>query len=112
MTAELLRKAAATLRMRADIATDGPWRVSAEGSEGSRIAPASGTKREQARFIANINGRIQPQDGSNAAYIAMMHPGVGLALADWLEDAALRRQYTPTPPDRALAIARLIVGEQ
>lgn len=66
-----------------------------------------------------------------AAWIALMHPGVGLALADWLDGAAAReraneaaaaRVYT-TPADQAawlddhrdhqaLAVARQILGDQ
>jgi hypothetical protein len=139
--ANQLRLAAARLRARAQSATEGPWRVCAEGSEGSRIAPAGEhlTLRERSRFIGILNGRVQPEDGRNAAYIATMHPGVGLALADWLDATACplgctvdgRRfpycsacedstfdhecpdpiECEHTPPFRnALALARLING--
>ena len=87
MSAELLRQAATILRERANKATPGPWRVTAEGSEGSRIAPDCSDKRERSRFIGIMNGRIQPEDGWNATYSATMHPAVGLALADWLDTA-------------------------
>ena len=131
MSAELLRKAATILRERAEAATPGPWRVCAEGSEGSRIAPDCADKRERSRFIGVLNGRVQPEDGRNAAYIATMHPGAGLALADWLEDEVHRAKYRedqqadmnlsrvrdepfPAYYDRstklALEVARLIVG--
>jgi len=49
-----------------------------------------------------------------ARYIALMHPGVGLALADWLETAAT--YYTPgvhhpTHVTRAYQLARVLLGE-
>ena len=67
-------------------ATPGPWRVCAEGSEGSRIAPEGGTKRERSRFLGIMNGRVQPEDGRNAAHIARHDPARVLA-----ECAAKRR---------------------
>lgn len=62
--------------------------------------------------------------GIDAAYIATMHPGVGLALADWLdnaaEDAEMMQSGGPLErhPDirvtfntkRALGLADLILG--
>lgn len=48
---------------------------------------------------------------ADSPYIAAMHPGVGLALADWLESAAVdAEQIGPDP--RALAVARAINGGQ
>jgi hypothetical protein len=113
MSAAELREAAETLRERAMAATEGPWRVCAEGSEGSRIAPDSGDKRERTRFIGIMNGRVQPEDGRNARYAATMHPGVGLALADWLDLTARRFDEGlgfPGDYEKPLAIARLING--
>lgn len=85
MSAAELRKAAALMRERAEAATEGPWRVCAEGSEGSRIAPDREDKRERTRFIGILNGRVQPEDGHNARHIASWHPAVALAVARWLE---------------------------
>jgi hypothetical protein len=58
MTADLYERlrAAITQRLRlAEAATPGPWRVAAEGSEGSRVAPDHQDKRERTRFIAMVN---------------------------------------------------------
>jgi len=42
-----------------------------------------------------------------ANYIALMHPGVGRAIADWLEQTARALEYWRTAiPDAALAVAR------
>lgn len=105
MTAELLREAAAVLRELADDADDGwPWK-----SEGSFVD-------------------TDPECGFNAgtsrlsAYIATMHPGVGLALADWLEAVAVRCDLGRDPKDggarnhgwrgsrEASKVARAILG--
>lgn len=46
----------------------------------------------------------------HAAYAAAMHPGVGLALADWLDGAAVDAEQIGA--DRhALAVARAILGD-
>ena len=47
----------------------------------------------------------------DAAYIATMHPGVGLALADWLDDLADHGASDLMPMERgAFAVADLILG--
>ena len=107
MSADLLREAAAKMRERAEAATPGPWRVGAEGSEGSRVNPATGDKREDSHWIASVNGRVQPEDGYNAAHIASWHPAVALAVADWL-DAEDTHQFGPT--EHAITVARAYLG--
>lgn len=53
-----------------------------------------------------------------APYIATMHPGVGAALADWLETTAIRLNHSThadwqdTVEPKALAVARAINGSQ
>ena len=51
-------------------ASEGPWRVGAEGSEGSRVNPDTGDKRTDGRYLVACNGRVQPEDGRNATFIA------------------------------------------
>ncbi|MFE2407053.1 hypothetical protein ACFXDE_01780 [Kitasatospora sp. NPDC059408] len=47
-----------------------------------------------------------------ATYIALMHPGVGLALADWLDVAAVTwTNLTNANQDAALAVARAVLGQ-
>lgn len=116
---DTLRWAAKVLREHAEAATDGPWRVAAEGSEGSRIAPDCEDKRERVRWIANVNGRVQPEDGRNARYMALVDPAVGLALADWLDravsDAELLTEFGDETVEHSLAeplaVARAILRE-
>jgi len=92
----------------AQAATPGPWRVCAEGSEGSRVAPATGTKREQSRFIGIANGRVQPEDGRNARHIAANDPA--RIIRDCTEDLFLLDLHSPGTDgcckvDRAAAYA-------
>lgn len=129
MSAELLRGAAEILRMRAGRATDGPWRSEGQMGMTRQIYAEPGILRGQGRDLAVAEGMF----GRDAAYVITMHPGVGLALADWLEDEVHRAKYRedqqadmnlsrvrsepfPAYYDRstryALDVARLIVGEQ
>lgn len=117
MSAEVLRQAAALMRERAEAATTGPWRVGAEGSEGSRVNPRTGDKREDSRWIASVNGRVQPEDGRNAQHIASWHPVVALAVADWLEQQAERHDALIAdggrglrPDGQAFVVARAYLG--
>lgn len=56
------------------------------------------------------NGRHSRQRGGrDLEYIAATHPGVGAALADWLESAAVDAEQIG-PDHRALAVARAIHG--
>jgi hypothetical protein len=54
---------------------------------------------ERREWGGDLNARLWPSASA-------LH----LALADWLDDAAARRYHTPTPPDHALIVARLING--
>lgn len=130
--ADELRAAAQRLRKLVDDATPGPWRrplntrykatvtgALPEGERGSwldGVDPTTG-EREQCT-VAMVptwsNGRHSRQRGGrDLEYIAAMHPGVGAALAEWLEfeadlitrvpDAELRGRT-----ERALAVARAI----
>jgi hypothetical protein len=102
MSADLLREAAEVLRERiADTEADG-WMWGANDVEG----------------WACDGGWVTEQDSRRAAYIATMHPGVGLALADWLDlaaNGACCDECMTDPaadPLRAAALdtARLILG--
>lgn len=73
MSAELLRRAAKVLRERADAASAGPWEAHPDGLVWAE------------RIGDPVSGSTEVED---AEYIALMHPPVALALADWLESAA------------------------
>lgn len=103
MSAVELRQAAATLRERANKAADGPWRA-----YDNEVLDSCQDAHRVADTVDAVDGR----------YIATTHPGVGLALADWLDESALGMMHTTygrdlTPAEhKALAVARLINGSQ
>jgi len=133
--ADELRAAAATLRKLTDDATPGPWlrplntRYKAtvtgplpEGERGNWIDGIDPDTGERERCTVAMvptwsNGRHSRQRGGrDLEYIAAMHPGVGTALADWLDNTATSLAASTHPewqecvaPD-ALAVARAING--
>ncbi|WP_097933345.1 MULTISPECIES: ParB N-terminal domain-containing protein [unclassified Streptomyces] len=106
--ADQLRAAALKLReeaARAHRASPAPWTVTDEHvvrcADGMTVADRSDTDH--------------PAERADLPYIALMHPGVGLALTDWLESAAERLGDTEAPlaallDPSALAVARQLLG--
>ena len=113
-----LREAARVLRESATIPSDrGPWSWRVTGDRKWAVVI-----RDDGEWMAQVD------DDDRAAYIATMHPGVGLALADWLDDVA--KSWAPHFEDdepaldfdghpirfeetcdaRSLALADLILG--
>jgi hypothetical protein len=99
--AQSLRRAAALLRERAADATPGPWSrplntrykatVTAplpEGEQGSYVSgidPRTGEREHCGVVMANTwsNGKhYRKRSGRDLEYIAALHPGVGLLIAD------------------------------
>ena len=75
MSAEKLREAAKALRERAEAATGDEWEHFPDGL----VWRTDDVPGDPTCAAAQVE---------DAAYIATMHPGVGLALADWLDDVA------------------------
>lgn len=120
MTAERLREAAALLRERAEAATPGPWAAdvwpvrkrSPQTGRLLTIDPADGTQGTV--DLIPTDGVYGVMEGADAVYIALMAPPVALALADWLDQAAihvsggsLRAHPMST---RAITVADAILG--
>jgi len=117
MTAEgaaLLREAAARMRELADSATPGPWHATHDPL-GHHVEDSRG----QGRLVAGFGPADTPTDNrrADAAFIASMHPGIALAVADWLTDAARAWDdsvYDPRVRNEhhayALAVARAFLG--
>lgn len=85
--------------------TAGPWLSLDRGDRLLRDQP--GDEDQAPVYVVN-----EPMtNGANADYIAAMHPGVGVALALWLDDAA-RDAVEIGPDPYALGVARLVLGEQ
>ncbi|MEV7492230.1 ParB N-terminal domain-containing protein [Streptomyces anulatus] len=101
--ADLLRAAAEKLRALSSAATPGPWKMTGVGDFGWSVS-APGVETPDTE-----------QGRTDAELIALLHPGVGLALANWLESAAERLGGTEAPlaallDPSALAVARQLLG--
>lgn len=90
-----LRRAAEKIRKLAGQATGAPWETTWRGQEyhldGYRdgdLEPISEWTYAIATWEPEASEQRAECDTANADYIAAMHPGVGLALAAWLDDMA------------------------
>lgn len=117
---ETLRRAAEKLRQHAKMATPGPWRTHdtyvPAGGYTATVLVGEGNDTRPVAWVpsfSNEPNEIDRQAYPDAIYIAAMHPGVALLLADWLEATARRMGYTErgVDPAHALALAREILGE-
>jgi hypothetical protein len=111
MSAALLRRAAKVLRERAEGATDGPWTAATDDPEMCAVDAPSGRALVDVLLGDSDDRDEHPQADADAAYIALMHPPVAIALADWLQ--------AETPwvdgghvPVMALRVARAILREE
>ena len=106
---EMLRKAADRLRSLATEATPGRWdwqNAYRDPNECSVYHP-----HESMRGSVGVAGRM---DFHNAEYIATMHPGVGVALAEWLDfsaDVWGDGQMSNRAVAPALAVARAVLED-
>lgn len=84
-----------------------PWTISRGPTDGGGVIYA-----ENGWIVAD-RSCDEPGDSVDLPYIALMHPGVGEALADWLEATADYCTVSITHPThvvRALAVARALLG--
>ncbi|NUV65702.1 hypothetical protein G6W57_01050 [Streptomyces sp. CAI-121] len=104
--ADQLRAAAEKLRATAASATPGPWKMTGVGDFGWSVS-APGVETPDTE-----------QGRTDAELVALMHPGVGLALAVWLDRAADASDHhglgeggvVATLVHPALAVARQLLG--
>ncbi len=77
------------------------------------LAEAAALLRERAGAVP-VEGGVwlgdEPLDYWVADFVAIMDPGVALALADWLDGVAGEWSGTRDVDDRALAVAAAILG--
>lgn len=112
-----LRTAAAKVRSLACSATEAPWtrwrdQEHIPGWDGFLMIgdSAEPTEDNDGDPVAKVYAE------SDASYIVVMHPGVGMALADWLDaTAAALEKHAPAEwharlEPQALAVARQING--
>jgi hypothetical protein len=108
---DLLRRAAVRLREHANAATPGPWESLDEGDRlvAWKLDPA-GQFNDDFDYVVD-----EPiSNPANAAFIALMHPPVALALADLLDKQAT---FLDANPDRTVgeplaAVARAVLREE
>lgn len=123
MTADLLRRAATKAREVAEDATAGTWwaggvwwdtSVDGEGRKVHKPMPTVGHGGTGADLIACTFRK----DQADAAHIALWHPAVALAVADWLDAQAAThgasrfRAFDQELDNQAVAVARLLLGEE
>lgn len=116
MTAARLREAAKVLRERAGSATPGPWVAvagalgdPADGPDHMRVLQAP--HKDAVTALARLD--YDRYGGADAVYIALVHPLVGLALADWLDDEACRIEMTGVRLfESPMRLADLILGTE
>lgn len=117
--ADELRTAANKLRRLAGQATPGPWATTWRGQE----YQLDGNTKDDLSPIAEWSYAIvttEPKaseqraecDTADAEYIAAMHPLVGLALADWLDETARNSEPFGVITTFAVEMARTINGGQ
>jgi hypothetical protein len=128
MSSDLLKRAAKVLQEHAEKATPGPWEhVDYQGSEnpdvtfmgcGSVITMGEDVEGGN---IAAPNGDLYPRSGyspfGDMAYIALMHPPVGLALAAILSEVGESLEQDgdviqDSVTDSAVKLAREILREE
>jgi hypothetical protein len=104
--AQELQTAAEKLRKLASAATPGPWRQHDThlGQYGytATVLSGEGNDTDLRAWLPSMSH--EPWDETrnvwpDAQYIAAMHPGVGAALADWLEEAARHYDAAVTAAD-------------
>lgn len=106
--AETLRSAAKLMRDAAGKAPAFPWRV-----EPGHL----GGMPEYVRSVDDGEGTVAEcwREPGAAAYVAGMHPGVALAVADWLDSEARHADGgeggIDCTPKHPLAVARAYLGE-
>ena len=107
VSADTLRRAAALLRERAEAVRSHQRDMSMD-----LWFEADVDLRAAIRGQFKGNATSAPDD---ARWIALMHPGVGLALADWLDDELSNLEglgVTWGANHPAVVLARLILGEE
>lgn len=132
--AETLRRAAALMRQRAEAASSGPWRTHDtyvhDGGYTAAVLVGEGNEVRPVAWVPSFSGvpsELEKRAWPDAEYIAAMHPGVALAVADqWdavadlaavslghYEDGVLVHAGQPTAIETsALAAARAFLGEE
>ncbi len=116
MSAEVLRRAAASMRERAEAATPGPWIVDVDCPHIVMHPDKPGFSWDGTAVTAIQEDDFGLTDPADAGHIASWHPLVALAVADWLDDTARVWEAFDADPDfvqdePALAVARAYLAD-
>lgn len=111
MSAQRLRDAAKVLRERAEAVPESPWYAVHLNGEHLYMNPDDHTWVVDSgpSFICDLNGDHAGR-AEVATYIATMHPGVALALAEWLDAAAREEDAFECGDIYPRTVADLILG--
>lgn len=117
-TEQRLRQAADTIRKRAAAATPGPWRQHdthlGQYGYAATVLSGEGNDTDLRAWLPSMSQ--QPWDEArnvwpDAAWIALMHPGVGEALAAWLDaEAAIYEAVETTAAEMGPQGLKVSVG--
>lgn len=116
MSADLLRRAAALMRERAEAATMGTWRVvpiNGDKRADIRTEPELGYDYRGTAVATAADSEFGAVPMRDAVYIASLHPAVALALAFALDEEAGTNFDPPELIDQSplVAVARAYLGE-
>lgn len=114
--AELLRHASTLIRSLGEHVSPGPWMTSNSRTHWLADDVVFGQSVWMANRISQVcNVHYGQNRKPDAAWIALMHPGVGMALAAWLDSLTGIEISEHGPMDEefrhALAVARALLGE-
>lgn len=109
--ADLITAAAKHIREAANSASPAPWLTTNENTPWLADKTVFGQSMHMANRISQVCSTDYGQNRlPDAAYIALMHPGVAVAVADWLVDATdggIDGECNPY----ALAVARAVLSQ-
>lgn len=112
--ADELREAAALMRVRAEGSVPGPWPVEDDNHLALPMAKLPYDPDIKGMTRASGSYELAGPNDATTRHIASWHPAVALAVADWLDDAAIDMSEVydyPEPPNPlALAVARAYLG--
>lgn len=119
--ADELRAAAKKLRLTAGNATEGAWAIWRDLDYQGYITVGNAAGVVTPPALQSAGGECNPVAHvyvwEDAQHIALMHPRVGLAVADWLDaaaadaDTAVAEPGEPFVEPAALVVARRVLGE-
>lgn len=116
---DLIERAAKRVLSHARAATRGPWTAEPASSPSGVVARPAGQDGPRVYVFTGAGAVPAHERLANPRYSALMHPPLGLALGQWLQDAARReREYRgatepawdPPEPDEEAYVAGILAA--